>query len=81
MYQVRIQRFLEKKKKKKGEKDKKIETCGSNTVAREQEKLINKVTDLMKKQKLHQVRQIVKREDDFGPWGLDAKAKVVNLWT
>lgn len=74
--EVRIQRFLEKKKKKKGEKDKKIETCGSNTVAREQEKLINKVTDLMKKQKLHQVRQIVKREDDFGPWGLDAKAKV-----
>ncbi|KAJ0988251.1 hypothetical protein J5N97_006607 [Dioscorea zingiberensis] len=73
--EVRIHRFLEKTKKKTG-KEKKIEDSESATVTKEQEILRKKVTNLMKKQKLHQVRKIVKGQDDSKPWGQDAQAKL-----
>lgn len=74
MCQVRIQRFLEKTRKKKVGKDNEDEG-DLNTRIKEQ-KLNKKVTDLMKKQKLRAVRQIVERQDDLKSWGQDAKAKV-----
>ncbi|KAF8389877.1 hypothetical protein HHK36_024395 [Tetracentron sinense] len=73
--EVRIHKFLEKTRKKT-DKDKKNEDGESESVNREQEKLRKKVTNLMKKQKLQQVRQIVKGQDDSKPWGQDAQAKV-----
>ncbi|XP_015880486.3 DNA-directed RNA polymerase 2B, chloroplastic/mitochondrial [Ziziphus jujuba] len=72
--EVRIQRFLEKTRKKKLGKDKEDEGY-EDTMIKEQ-KLKKKVTDLMKKQKLRAVRQIVKRQDDLKSWGQDARAKV-----
>lgn len=48
----------------------------SKPVTNEQEKLRKKVTLLMKKQKLQQVRQIVKGQDNSKPWGQDAHVKV-----
>lgn len=72
--QIRIQRFLEKTKKKKDSKDKEAKENPA-TVIKEQ-KLKKMVTDLMKKQKLRAVRQIVEKHDDLKSWGQDAKAKV-----
>ncbi|KAM4132099.1 hypothetical protein ACJW30_01G224600 [Castanea mollissima] len=74
--EVRIHKFLEKTKKKKGDKDKENDGGDSNAVVKDQEKLRKKVTTLIKKQKLLAVRQIVKGKDDSKPWGQDAKAKV-----
>ncbi|KAG7986384.1 hypothetical protein I3843_03G076300 [Carya illinoinensis] len=74
--EVRIHKFLEKTKQKKGNKDKENEGGDSNSHIKEQEELRKKVTNLMKKQKLLAVRQIVKGKDDSKPWGQDAKAKV-----
>lgn len=76
MVQVRIHRFLEKTKKKKADKNNEDEGGESDIITTEQEKLRKKVTNLIKKQKLPAVRQIVKGQDDFKPWGQDAKAKV-----
>ncbi|XP_010261422.1 PREDICTED: DNA-directed RNA polymerase 2B, chloroplastic/mitochondrial-like isoform X2 [Nelumbo nucifera] len=73
--EVRIYKFLEKTKKKT-DKDKKAEGGESDPAIKEQQRLRKKVTDLMKKQKLQQVRQIVKSQDDSKPWGQDAQAKV-----
>ncbi|KAA8547865.1 hypothetical protein F0562_004294 [Nyssa sinensis] len=74
--EVRIHKFLEKTKKKKAEKNTKTKGNGSDTATQEQEKLRKTVTNLMKKQKLNAVRQIVKEQDGSKPWGQDAKAKV-----
>ncbi|KAG2633725.1 hypothetical protein PVAP13_2NG232700 [Panicum virgatum] len=75
-HEVRIQRFLEKTRRKSNrEKESEEEICDSN-IAKEQQRLRKKVTDLMKKQKLRQVRKIVKNQDDSRPWGQDAHAKV-----
>lgn len=72
--QVRIHKFLEKTKKKNvSNKDL---GDGSDAVTKEQEKLRKKVTILMKKQRLHQVRGIVKEHDDTKPWGQEAQVKV-----
>lgn len=72
--QVRIQRFMEKTKKKNASSN---DPDGrSESVTNEQEKLRKKVILLMKKQKLQQVRQIVKGQDNLKPWGQDAHAKV-----
>ena len=79
MCQVRIHKFLEKTKKKKGDKDKENDGDDSNAVVKDQEKLRKKVTTLIKKQKLLAVRQIVKGQDDSKPWGQDAKAKVYGM--
>lgn len=76
MVQAIIHIFLEKTKKKKGKKKKEDEGGDSETVNGEQEKLRKKVNDLIKKQKLPAVRQIVKGHDDSKPWGQDARAKV-----
>lgn len=79
MDQVKIHNFLEKTKKKRVGKNKNVEGGGLDPAIKDQEKLRKKVTNLMKKQKLHAARQIVKGHDNSKPWGLDAKAKVCAL--
>ncbi|KAL6863818.1 hypothetical protein ACP4OV_016721 [Aristida adscensionis] len=75
-HEVRIHRFLEKTKKKSNKEiDNEEEVCDSD-IAKEQQRLRKKVTDLMKKQKLRQVRKIVKNQDNCRPWGQDTQAKV-----
>ncbi|GFP97934.1 DNA-directed RNA polymerase 2b chloroplastic/mitochondrial [Phtheirospermum japonicum] len=74
--EVRIHHFLEKTKKKKVEKDTENEGDESGVNIQEQEKLRQKVTTLMKKQKLRAVRQLVNKQIEFQSWGQDAKAKV-----
>lgn len=75
MCQVRIHRFLEKTKKKNAKK-KKSEEVEGDTVMEDQEFLRKKVTSLMKKNKIHRVKMIVKRQDDSKPWGQAAQAMV-----
>lgn len=72
--QVRIHRFLEKTKRKNAMNKKPEEE--TEPVAKAQDRLRKKVNDLMKKQKLRQVREIVKHHDDSKPWGQDAQVKV-----
>ncbi|KAJ1283858.1 hypothetical protein BS78_03G159400 [Paspalum vaginatum] len=74
-HEVRIHRFLEKTKKNNNKEIGKEEGVDSD-IFKEQQRLRKKVTDLMKKQKLRQVRKIVKNQDDSRPWGQDAHAKV-----
>ncbi|XAR51607.1 DNA-directed RNA polymerase [Bertholletia excelsa] len=64
--EARIHKFLEKTKKKTVAEDVKDEGDGSGT----------SVTHLMKKQNLHALRQIMKKQDKSKPWGSAAKAKV-----
>ncbi|KAG1326675.1 hypothetical protein COCNU_01G006090 [Cocos nucifera] len=73
--EARIQRSLEKTRKKTY-KNKKNEDVEGAILTKEQEFLRKKVTNLMKKQKVHQVRNIVKGQDDSKLWGQDAQAKV-----
>ncbi|KAK1381019.1 DNA-directed RNA polymerase [Heracleum sosnowskyi] len=73
-HEVRIQNFLDKTKKKPASsKDLDKEPVPPTE---QQEKLRKKVTNLMKKQKLHQVRSIVKEHDHGKPWGQEAQVKV-----
>ncbi|KAL5582055.1 hypothetical protein UlMin_014497 [Ulmus minor] len=72
--EVKIHRFLEERKMKKVDKDKKNEE--SEAVIKEEEKLKKKVTHLMKQQKLRAVRQIVNQQDSSKPWGQSMRAKV-----
>ncbi|KAL3640220.1 DNA-directed RNA polymerase 2, chloroplastic/mitochondrial [Castilleja foliolosa] len=74
--EVRIHHLLEKTKKKKVEKDTDKEGDESGVNIQEQEKLRQKVTTLIKKQKLRAVRQLVNKHIEFQSWGQDAKAKV-----
>ncbi|KAL8038500.1 hypothetical protein ABFX02_11G111200 [Erythranthe guttata] len=74
--EVRIHYFLEKTKKKKVTKDAETEGDKPDENIQEQAKLREKVTNLMKKQKLRAVRQIVNRQIESQAWGQDAKAKV-----
>lgn len=76
MDKVRIQYLLKKTKKKKVEKGKEKEGDTSEGNIQEQEQLRQKVTTLMKNQKLQAVRQLVNRQIQSQPWGQDAKAKV-----
>ncbi|KAL5826186.1 hypothetical protein ACOSQ4_017983 [Xanthoceras sorbifolium] len=72
--EARIHRFFENtKKKKKNLTDEKLEDTSD---PKEQEKLRKRVTNLIKKQKLQQVRGIVKGHDDSKPWGQEAHVKV-----
>ncbi|XP_022844750.1 DNA-directed RNA polymerase 2B, chloroplastic/mitochondrial-like isoform X4 [Olea europaea var. sylvestris] len=73
--EVRIHKFLKKTETNKVRETKK-EGGGSDGNDQEQEKLRKAVNNLMKKQKLRAVRQLVKGQDDSKPWGTDAKAKV-----
>ncbi|XP_044505742.1 DNA-directed RNA polymerase 2, chloroplastic/mitochondrial-like isoform X2 [Mangifera indica] len=74
--EVRIHKFLEKTKKKKVNKNTEVARGESAAAITEMKKLRKMVTNLIKKQKLPAVRQIVKEQDDFKPWALDVKAKV-----
>ncbi|XVF43309.1 hypothetical protein PTKIN_Ptkin02bG0030000 [Pterospermum kingtungense] len=80
-HEARIQRFLDKTKKK-NTIDKKLDaesepvTDEQEKVAKDQEKLRRKVSQLMKKQKVYQVREIVKGHDASKPWGQEAHVKV-----
>lgn len=76
MVQVRIYKFLEKTKKRKGDTGKENDAGKSSEIVKEEEKLRKKVSDLIKKNKLAAVRQIVKGQDNDKPWGQDAKVKV-----
>lgn len=82
--QVRIHKFFEKTKKNSNGKNTEEETEPvaeeQDKLAKEQDRLRKKVTKLMKKQKLRQVRMIVKEHDDIKPWGQDAHAKVSVLF-
>ncbi|KAI3854603.1 hypothetical protein MKX03_005199 [Papaver bracteatum] len=73
--EVRIYNFLEKTRKKLDE-DKAKERGEADPEAVRQAHLRKKVTNLMKKQKLRQVKHIVEGQDGFKPWGQDAQAKV-----
>ncbi|XP_071926327.1 DNA-directed RNA polymerase 1B, mitochondrial-like [Coffea arabica] len=73
-HEVRIHKFLEKTKRKNAmNKNPEKET---EPVAKAEDRLRKKVNVLMKKQKLHQVREIVKHHDASKPWGQDAQVKV-----
>uniref|UniRef100_J3MVS3 DNA-directed RNA polymerase n=2 Tax=Oryza brachyantha TaxID=4533 RepID=J3MVS3_ORYBR len=75
-HEVRLHKFLEKPKKKRSKEMDNEEEVGCSDIAKEQERLRKKVTDLMKKHKLRQVRYIVKKQDNSKPWGQDVHAKV-----
>lgn len=70
-YQAKIRRFLEKSKKKPATKN-----MDEDDAAKVQQRLAKKVTSLMKKQKVQQVREIVRGQDDAKPWGQDNQVKV-----
>ncbi|XP_062193211.1 DNA-directed RNA polymerase 1B, mitochondrial-like [Phragmites australis] len=75
-HEVRIHKFLEKTKKKSNKEIDNEEEVGDSDIAKEHQRLRKKVSDLMKKQKLRQVRNIVKSQDNSRPWGQDGQAKV-----
>ncbi|GMH01822.1 hypothetical protein Nepgr_003661 [Nepenthes gracilis] len=72
--EARIQRFLEKTKRKNATNSK--PEGEPDDEAKAQERLRKKVANLMKKQKVNQVREIVKEHDNSKPWGQDAQVKV-----
>lgn len=74
--QIRIHKFLKRTKKKKANQDGITEDDITPAVTQKEDKLRKTVTNLMKKQKLRAVQQIVKTQDDSRPWCQDAKAKV-----
>ncbi|CAK7326431.1 unnamed protein product [Dovyalis caffra] len=79
-HEARIHKFLEKTKKRKNVKDKVSEVESDAAIdeelTKDHDRLRKKVTTLMKKQKVQQVRQIVKHQDDSMPWGQEAHVKV-----
>jgi hypothetical protein len=83
--QAKIHKFLEKTKKRKNLKDKISEGESGAAIyegeklTKEQEKLRKKVTTLIKKQKVQQVRRIVKGHDDSRPWGQEEHVKVCDI--
>lgn len=74
--EVRIHNFLERRKKKNVDKSMKIDGDGSANALEDEVKLRKRVTDLLKKQKLHVVKKIVKKQDESKPWNQEARAKV-----
>ncbi|URD77055.1 hypothetical protein MUK42_24879 [Musa troglodytarum] len=73
--EARIHRFLEKTRKKTS-KDQASDEVEGRAVTKEEKFLRKKVTDLMKKQKVQQVRKIVREQDVSMPWGQDTQVKV-----
>ncbi|KAH7840574.1 hypothetical protein Vadar_018774 [Vaccinium darrowii] len=73
-HEARIYRFLERTKKKNTLNKNPEEE--SDPVVKDEQKLRKKVNVLMKKQKVQQVRAIVKEHEDFKPWGQDGQVKV-----
>lgn len=84
MDQVKIQRFFEKTKKKKNTNGEDVSDVVSaeqgNLNGKGQEKLRKKVTQMIKKQKVQQVRKIVDRVDDSKPWGQEGQVKVCDVY-
>ena len=84
--QGRIHKFLEKTKKRKNveEKISEVESDAAieegEKLTKEQEKLRKKVTTLIKKQKVQQVRRIVKGHGDSMPWGQEEHCKVCDIF-
>jgi DNA-directed RNA polymerase, mitochondrial len=74
--QARIHRFLEKTKKKPKKGEELEETVDSEQL----EKLRKKVNQLIKKQKVRQVRHIVKGHDESMPWGQENQLRVSCLF-
>ncbi|KAJ8492833.1 hypothetical protein OPV22_014554 [Ensete ventricosum] len=73
--EARIHRFLEKTRKKTSN-DQKSDQVEGSAVTKEEKFLRKKVTDLMKQQKVQQVRKIVRGQDVSKPWGQLAQVKV-----
>lgn len=73
-HEARIYRFLERSKKTTTSVNNVEEASDSKT--KDQQKLRRKVVMLMKKQKLQQVRGIVKEQDGVKPWGQDGQVKL-----
>lgn len=65
---MRIHKFLEKSKKKP--------SSDEDDEAKVNERLRKRVTSLLKKQKVHEVRKIVRDQDDSKPWGQKNQVKV-----
>ncbi|KAI4321320.1 hypothetical protein MLD38_034717 [Melastoma candidum] len=75
--EIRIHHFLEKTKGKRKEKRSHEAGGGSlNELSAKQEKLKMKVSNLLKKQNLTAVKQLVNGQDGLKPWTQEAKAKV-----
>lgn len=64
---------MEKSKRKSGNKN-----TIEDDAEKAQQRLVKKVTTLMKEQKVQLLRKIVKGQDDSKPWGLDMQVKVCN---
>ncbi|XP_031388098.1 DNA-directed RNA polymerase 1B, mitochondrial isoform X2 [Punica granatum] len=81
-HEVLLHKFLEKTKKKSSKSktadpsDSQSTEDQSLTVSKHQEKLRKRVTQLMKKQRVKQVKGIVKAIDDSKPWGQENHVKV-----
>nr|CAA69305.1 mitochondrial single-subunit DNA-dependent RNA polymerase [Chenopodium album] len=69
--EAKIRKFLEKSKKKPA-----TNNNDEDDSAKAQQRLAKKVTTLMKKQKISQVREIVRGQDDSKPWSQDNQVKV-----
>ncbi|GJV43229.1 DNA-directed RNA polymerase 1, mitochondrial [Tanacetum coccineum] len=78
-HEARIHRFMEKSKRKASLNESPVddsEAAEAANAEQQMQKLRKKVNVLVKKQKLQQVRHIVKQQDDLQPWGQDAQVKV-----
>ncbi|CAH8257549.1 unnamed protein product [Arabidopsis lyrata] len=77
--EVRINSFLQKNNKKNAT-GKTINTeavhVSEETVAKETEKARKRATVLMEKNKLREVKVLVRKHDSFKPWGQEAQVKV-----
>lgn len=84
LQQAILHKFLEKTKKKgtknqdpEGESDpQQPDDVQEDTSKAEQKKLRKRVTKLIKRQKVLQVREIVKAQDESIPWGQENHVKV-----
>ncbi|KAK9700271.1 hypothetical protein RND81_08G228700 [Saponaria officinalis] len=74
--EVRIHRFLEKKKKKKGDKVKNADEGVPGDEVLKQQQLRKNVDSLIKKQKRRQALQIITSNDEMKSWGTETRAKV-----
>ncbi|KAI3516812.1 hypothetical protein L1887_15864 [Cichorium endivia] len=75
-HEARIHRFMEKSKRKASLNESPDDDTEAVNNEQQLQKLRKKVTSLVKKKKLQQVRHIVKQQDNLKPWGQDAQVKV-----
>ncbi|KVI05303.1 DNA-directed RNA polymerase, helix hairpin domain-containing protein [Cynara cardunculus var. scolymus] len=78
-HEARIHRFMEKSKRKTTLNESPDDDLEAVNNEQQIQKLRKKVTLLVKKKKLQQVRHIVKQQDELKPWGQDAQVKVCTL--